>query len=378
MLTNLFQLFQFQLCVSNDVFQKKKRRKKIKNKIKKEKKRYYYIFNYTDSLGIRHKTVNKVIDLWNQNRYIYRIIDVKQARLLYSLLMLMYPLIELNNFPDIHFPFLDYSYSLLNQGTYGHVCKYTNHTVIKVQPFVSSWAWRELRALIDLQGHPGIVKLVGLTAHCKHFGIILPKARMNLWQWVVKERRFVPKIWYQQLINAIKHMHSKQWVHRDLKPNNVLINDDLQIEICDFGMSVRKNYLPKNAWKYCTKLYRPPDLNYPGFKGDMWSLGCMFVFCISSITPFPFRTDHEIKVSQEYFFKNPKGLLYSINVNEVILLQKILDLMLAKKRNLQIKHISSKKYKVYDTTVERKKSLLGVMNDQCHVMYKYNAKELVN
>ena len=40
-----------------------------------------------------------------------------------------------------------------------------------------------------------------------------------------------------RLMCALNYLHSANVMHRDLKPNNILITDDLQVKICDFGIS---------------------------------------------------------------------------------------------------------------------------------------------
>lgn len=39
------------------------------------------------------------------------------------------------------------------------------------------------------------------------------------------------------LLSALKLIHSSNVMHRDLKPNNVLINHQCQVKICDFGLA---------------------------------------------------------------------------------------------------------------------------------------------
>ena len=45
------------------------------------------------------------------------------------------------------------------------------------------------------------------------------------------------KLILYNLLCAIKFMHSANVMHRDLKPGNILINQECQIKICDFGIA---------------------------------------------------------------------------------------------------------------------------------------------
>ena len=61
-----------------------------------------------------------------------------------------------------------------------------------------------------------------------------------------------------QILNAVKHMHDVTIVHRDLKLDNICINDQMQLKIIDFGFST----LDDNQRKICagTMSYLAPEI----------------------------------------------------------------------------------------------------------------------
>ena len=91
------------------------------------------------------------------------------------------------------------------------------------------------------------------------------------------------KIILYQLLCGLQYLHSSNIIHRDMKPDNILINDDSTIKICDFGL-VRKNLsILNNYYKMtdymATRWYSPPELLViePEYNEsiDIWGIGCI-------------------------------------------------------------------------------------------------------
>jgi mitogen-activated protein kinase 1/3 len=84
-----------------------------------------------------------------------------------------------------------------------------------------------------------------------------------------------------QILRALKYLHSAKVIHRDLKPSNVLINSDVTIKLCDFGMSRNLSDNDKQLTEYVvTRYYRAPEImlssHHYSEKIDVWSVGCTF------------------------------------------------------------------------------------------------------
>ena len=64
-------------------------------------------------------------------------------------------------------------------------------------------------------------------------------ANGNLWDWAQLSREQIGRRmwlrWARQLCLAVDHVHARHIVHHDLKPQNVLISDDLDLKLSDFG-----------------------------------------------------------------------------------------------------------------------------------------------
>lgn len=89
---------------------------------------------------------------------------------------------------------------------------------------------------------------------------------------------------FLQIVQGLIYIHSMGIIHRDLKPLNILVTENFDIKITDFGQSnvqndkINKSYL---LTKYVTtKFYLAPEMffNYESNYSaaiDMWSLGCI-------------------------------------------------------------------------------------------------------
>lgn len=89
------------------------------------------------------------------------------------------------------------------------------------------------------------------------------------------------KSFLYQLINGIAQCHQHKVLHRDLKPQNLLINKDMILKLADFGLARAFGIPVKNfTHEVVTLWYRAPDI-LMGSKTyttsvDIWSIGCIF------------------------------------------------------------------------------------------------------
>lgn len=84
-----------------------------------------------------------------------------------------------------------------------------------------------------------------------------------------------------QLIEGLIHMHGCGVLHRDVKPQNVLITNTKIVKFADFGLARTIDIpLKKYTREIQTLWYRAPELmlgeNRYSFGVDVWALGCIF------------------------------------------------------------------------------------------------------
>ena len=84
-----------------------------------------------------------------------------------------------------------------------------------------------------------------------------------------------------QLLRGLRYLHSGGVLHRDLKPQNILVNQAMSIRICDLGLARTNQQQDGLATGYVTtRWYRAPEvmLTWQHYTNalDMWSAGCIF------------------------------------------------------------------------------------------------------
>jgi len=108
------------------------------------------------------------------------------------------------------------------------------------------------------------------------------------------------RFWMKQIIVAIKYLHNKSIIHRDLKLSNVLLDEDLMVKLCDFGLATKVVDDERKTTICGTPNYIAPEIlngNHHGmghsFEVDIWSLGVIMFTLLAGRPPFQTRNLHE-------------------------------------------------------------------------------------
>lgn len=101
---------------------------------------------------------------------------------------------------------------------------------------------------------------------------------------------------FQQIVSAVSYCHSRNIVHRDLKAENLLLDENMNIKLADFGFS--NHFVPGEMLStWCgSPPYAAPELfegrQYDGPKADIWSLGVVLYVLVCGTLPFDGATLH--------------------------------------------------------------------------------------
>jgi cyclin-dependent kinase len=161
---------------------------------------------------------------------------------------------------------------------------------------IPSTAIREISLLKQLQ-HPNIVRLYDVVHTEKRLTLVFEFLDQDMKKFLDASgekglEAFTIKSFLFQLLNGVSYCHQNRVLHRDLKPQNLLINLSGQLKLADFGLA-RAFGIPVRSFTHevVTLWYRAPDVlmgsKHYSTSVDMWSVGCIFAEMATGRPLFP-------------------------------------------------------------------------------------------
>ena len=202
----------------------------------------------------------------------------------------------------------------------------------------------EIKIMNKLRKSNNIVKLFELFETKNHYCLVMENVvGGNLLNAINKMNKIpeeLAKIIFRQLITTLQYIHSNNIVHRDIKPDNILLDLDNTIKLCDFGVSkiIPPGQLINDSCG--TPAFIAPEIlldsPYNPYMTDIWSSGVVLYAMVTGF--FPFRGINETQLHENIIsgiYPKPKDLsvelldllnqILNINPDKRISLEKILE-----------------------------------------------------
>ena len=224
--------------------------------------------------------------------------------------------------------------SIIGKGTFGIVYKANKENsdeifAIKRVFQDKSYQNRELEILKELN-HPNTINLKyyfytkdekGIYLNCvtDYLPQTLSRILINNYKSKIQMDPFIAKLYAYQMLLSLKYIHSIGITHRDIKPQNFILDQKTnEIKLCDFGSAKKLINGQKSIAYICSRFYRAPELifgstNYDN-QIDIWSIGCIIVELILGRPLFLGKNSSEQLVEIIKILGTPtKEDIYSMN-----------------------------------------------------------------
>ncbi|XP_043918095.1 cyclin-dependent kinase-like 1 isoform X2 [Protopterus annectens] len=210
----------------------------------------------------------------------------------------------------------------IGEGSYGVVFKCRNKDtgqIVAIKKFVESEddplikkiALREIRMLKQLK-HVNLVNLLEVFRRKRRLHLVFEYCDHTVLNELDRFPRGAPEqqvrsiMW--QTLQAINFCHKHNCIHRDVKPENILITKHGVIKLCDFGFATTFTGPDAYYTDYvATRWYRSPELlvgdTQYGPPVDIWAVGCVFAELLCGNPLWPGCSD----VDQLYLIRKTLG-----------------------------------------------------------------------
>ncbi|KAJ0173412.1 hypothetical protein K1T71_010561 [Dendrolimus kikuchii] len=190
-------------------------------------------------------------------------------------------------------------------------------------------------SILQNLSHPGVVNLERMFETPERIFVVMEKLKGDMLEMILSHEKGrlterITKFLVAQILVALKHLHEKNIVHCDLKPENVLLSTDEefpQVKLCDFGFA---RIIGEKSFRRSvvgTPAYLAPEvLRNKGYNRslDMWSVGVIIYVSLSGT--FPFNEDEDINEQiQNAAFMYPPTPWREISADAIDLINNLLQ-----------------------------------------------------
>ncbi len=189
----------------------------------------------------------------------------------------------------------------LGQGSYGEVWLVLDtEAVAEDQYYVAKIPFsrgynnmfrREAEICRKLAPHPGAVQLVATLEEGGRFILIQEYVRGRTLQELLEQGELLEPVKERlllKLIDVVAHAHRLQIMHRDIKPNNIMIGPDDTVKLMDYGAAKELKERDISATMVGSRPYMAPEqiMGKSQRRSDVWAIGVIMYLLYTGLLPF--------------------------------------------------------------------------------------------
>ena len=217
---------------------------------------------------------------------------------------------------------------------------------------------REALSVSNLS-HPNIVEVYDVGEEDGEYYIVMEYIEGKTLKQLLKKRESLTLTEVidimTQLTDGISHAHESYIIHRDIKPQNIMIQDDGRIKITDFGIAMALNatQLTQTNSVMGSVHYLPPEQasgKGATVKSDIYSMGILMYELLTGTVPF--KGDNAVEIA----LKHMKDKIPSIRKQDPSIPQSV--------ENILLKATAKNPRNRYDTAKEMHEDLLNCLKEE--------------
>lgn len=153
--------------------------------------------------------------------------------------------------------------------------------------------------------HPGLIRIKNFISDHELPRLVMesfphPNLKQRLAEGAGQIAPYLHKI-AMEISLAVAHMHSRGWVHRDIKPDNILADRSGRVKVIDFAISTRKPNVLR-SWLGRQQAQGSPSYMAPEQirgrcvdpRADIYSLGCTFFELVTGQVPYSASHENDL------------------------------------------------------------------------------------
>lgn len=252
-----------------------------------------------------------------------------------------------------------------------------NHCAIKILQNVDYKSFMSELVILSHLNHPSIPKFYGIVYDDKNISIVTEYIKgetLDNLKFFDLNYNTKMKI-IKDLGNVLEYMHVNHMIHRDLKPGNIIIDNNYHIHLIDFGISKicankknvmtstkgTLNYLAPESFEVKNLTENEEVISIVTPKVDVWAFGCLISYIFSGEIPWQNELNRNNSISYYKDLVNQKNFPIPASISEMPKICELIKLctIIDENRRISMSEVNDILFKYDLEREEDEKATLG-------------------